>query len=150
MSFLSLIQRILYMPVSPSAHPSPQRADCPHLPVSPLPPPTEVLCRAPSRDVGLKHEALLLTPPVGTFLLSALSSVQVGLLCLCFFSVGSSSLSVSCFGPKEGRRPGAQREAAVTRPNSTHSERGQLERQGDRRALSSRKTKARMPTHTRM
>ena len=40
-----------------------------------------------------------------------------------FFSVGSSSLSVSGFGPKEGRRPGAQT-SSHDPTNSTHSERG--------------------------
>ena len=103
-----------------TAHPSPQsRLPTPPCPITspdhwgphgrPLPP----------RRWSQPHEALLLTPPAGIFLLSGLSSVQVGLLRLRF-----SSLNVSGFGPQEGRRPGAQT-SSHDPSNSTHSERGQ-------------------------
>ena len=108
-----------------TAHPSPQsRLPTPPCPITspdhwgphsrPLPP----------RRWSQPHEALLLTPPAGIFLLSGLSSVQAGLLRFHFSSVGSSSLSASGFGPQEGRRPGAQT-SSHDPSNSTHSERGQ-------------------------
>ena len=135
------MQRILNVPFSLPTPPCPITSPDHWGPHSrPLPP----------RRWSQPHAALLLTPPAGIFFLSGLSSVQADLLRLRFSSVGSSSLRVSGFGPQEGRRPGAQK-SGVTRPNSTHSEEGTVEEtEGVRRALSSRKTKARMPTHRRM